>query len=48
MALGLTRPGVTAVFGMIAASSPNFPAIGIFAALWSFGVGGNLPVGEFN
>ena len=36
--------GVTAVFGMIAASSPNFAAIGIFAALWSFGVGGNLPV----
>lgn len=38
--------GVTAVFGMIAASSPNFAAIGIFAALWSFGVGGNLPVGR--
>ena len=36
--------GVTAVFGMIAASSPNFAAIGCFAALWSFGVGGNLPV----
>ncbi|ODO03053.1 hypothetical protein I350_05898 [Cryptococcus amylolentus CBS 6273] len=36
--------GITAVFGMIAASSPNFAAIGIFAALWSFGVGGNLPV----
>jgi MFS family permease len=36
--------GVTAVFGMIAASSPNFAAIGVFAALWSFGVGGNLPV----
>jgi len=29
---------------MIAAGSPNFAAIGIFAALWSFGVGGNLPV----
>lgn len=29
---------------MIAASSPNFAAIGCFAALWSFGVGGNLPV----
>lgn len=36
--------GVTAIFGMIAASSPNFAAIGCFAALWSFGVGGNLPV----
>ena len=36
--------GVTAVFGMIAASAPNFAAIGCFAALWSFGVGGNLPV----
>ena len=35
--------GVTAVFGMIAASSPNFAAIGVFASLWSFGVGGNLP-----
>jgi hypothetical protein len=29
---------------MIAASSPNFAAIGTFAALWSVGVGGNLPV----
>ncbi|KAK3337180.1 major facilitator superfamily transporter [Cercophora scortea] len=36
--------GITAVFGMTAASSPNFAAIGCFAALWSFGVGGNLPV----
>jgi MFS family permease len=36
--------GITAVFGLIAASSPNFAAIGVFAALWSFGVGGNLPV----
>ena len=36
--------GITAVFGMIAASSPNFAAIGCFAAFWSFGVGGNLPV----
>ncbi|GAB1310167.1 MFS siderochrome iron transporter 1 [Madurella fahalii] len=36
--------GITAVFGMVAASSPNFAAIGVFAALWSFGVGGNLPV----
>lgn len=36
--------GITAVFGMIAAASPNFAAIGVFAALWSVGVGGNLPV----
>ncbi|CAO2647708.1 Nn.00g086300.m01.CDS01 [Neocucurbitaria sp. VM-36] len=36
--------GITAVFGMIAAGSPNFAAIGTFAALWSVGVGGNLPV----
>ncbi|OAL43219.1 MFS general substrate transporter [Pyrenochaeta sp. DS3sAY3a] len=36
--------GITGVFGMIAASSPNFAAIGTFAALWSIGVGGNLPV----
>ncbi|KAF2738161.1 membrane transporter [Polyplosphaeria fusca] len=36
--------GVTAVFGLIAAGSPNFGAIATFAALWSIGVGGNLPV----
>lgn len=36
--------GLTALWGMIAASAPNFAAIGIFAAFWSFGVGGNLPV----
>ncbi|KAI1288740.1 major facilitator superfamily domain-containing protein [Xylaria venustula] len=36
--------GLTAVWGLIAASAPNFAAIGSFAALWSFGVGGNLPV----
>lgn len=34
----------TAVFGLVAAGSPNFAAVGVFAALWSFGVGGNLPV----
>jgi MFS family permease len=32
--------GVTAVFGMVSSSAPNFAAIGCFAALWSFGVGG--------
>ena len=36
--------GFTAVFGLVAAGAPNFAAIGTFAALWSFGVGGNLPV----
>jgi hypothetical protein len=36
--------GITGVFGLIAAGSPNFAAIGCFAALWSVGVGGNLPV----
>ncbi|KAG9199475.1 hypothetical protein G6514_008438 [Epicoccum nigrum] len=36
--------GITSVFGLIAAGSPNFAAIGAFAALWSVGVGGNLPV----
>ena len=39
--------GVTAVFGMVAAGSPNFAAISCFAALWSFGVGGNLPGIEY-
>lgn len=36
--------GLTGLWGMVAASSPTFAAIGIFAAFWSFGVGGNLPV----
>lgn len=36
--------GITAIFGLIAAGSPNFVAICFFAALWSIGVGGNLPV----
>lgn len=36
--------GITGVFGLIAASSPNFEAVCAFAALWSIGVGGNLPV----
>jgi MFS family permease len=36
--------GITAVFGLIAAASPGFGAICAFAALWSIGVGGNLPV----
>ncbi|KAM5363207.1 hypothetical protein ACJA88_013645 [Fusarium oxysporum] len=36
--------GLTVVWGLISASAPNFVAIGIFDAFWSFGVGGNLPV----
>ncbi|KAI1638405.1 transporter [Biscogniauxia mediterranea] len=36
--------GLTAVWGLIAASAPGFAALGVFAAFWSFGVGGNLPV----
>ncbi|EZF32101.1 hypothetical protein H101_04314 [Trichophyton interdigitale H6] len=36
--------GITAVFGLAAAGSPSFSVIGAFAALWSIGVGGNLPV----
>ena len=38
--------GVTSVFGLLAAGSPSFAAIGVFAFLWSVGVGGNLPVGQ--
>lgn len=29
---------------MVSASAPSFAAMGVFAAFWSFGVGGNLPV----
>lgn len=36
--------GITGVFGLVAAGSSNFAAICVFAALWSIGVGGNLPV----
>jgi MFS family permease len=36
--------GLTALWGLVAAGAPNFAAIGAFDALWSFGVGGNLPV----
>lgn len=35
---------ITGVFAVISGLSPTFAAIGVFAALWSFGVGGNLPV----
>lgn len=40
--------GITAIFGLVGAGSPNFLAIGFFAALWSFGVGCNLPVDSAN
>lgn len=36
--------GLAGLWGIVAASAPNFASIGIFAALYSFGVGGNLPV----
>lgn len=36
--------GLTAFWGLVSASAPNFAAAGVFNALWSFGVGGNLPV----
>lgn len=36
--------GLTGLWGTIAAGANNFTAIGVFAAFWSFGVGGNLPV----
>lgn len=36
--------GTAALWGMASAGSPSFAAVGVFAALWSFGVGGNLPV----
>lgn len=32
------------IFGLCAGAAPNFVGIGCFCALWSFGVGGNLPV----
>lgn len=33
-----------AFWGLVAGGAPNFAGIGSFAALYSFGVGGNLPV----
>ncbi|EAW10944.1 putative sugar transporter [Aspergillus clavatus NRRL 1] len=36
--------GLTALFGLVAAASPTFAAVCVFTALWSIGVGGNLPV----
>ena len=36
--------GITSVFGLVAAGSPNFVALGCFIAFLGLGVGGNLPV----
>jgi hypothetical protein len=36
--------GLTGVFAVAAGGSPNFIALCSFAAVWSIGVGGNLPV----
>ncbi|KAL2841704.1 major facilitator superfamily domain-containing protein [Aspergillus pseudoustus] len=36
--------GITAVFSLAAAWSPTFGSVCALAALWSIGVGGNLPV----
>ncbi|KAJ7717006.1 MFS general substrate transporter [Mycena metata] len=35
---------ITGVFGLAAGASRNFALLSCFAALWSIGVGGNLPV----
>lgn len=35
---------ITGVFGLVAGASPNFTVLATFNALWSLGVGGNLPV----
>ncbi|KAK8438588.1 hypothetical protein ACI3LY_001362 [Candidozyma auris] len=35
---------IIGIFGICSGASPNFAAAGCFCALWSFGVGGNLPV----
>ncbi|KAI5843789.1 MFS general substrate transporter [Morchella snyderi] len=35
---------ITGIFGLLAGAAPNFGALAAFDALWSLGVGGNLPV----
>ncbi|WVQ73473.1 hypothetical protein IAR50_003045 [Cryptococcus sp. DSM 104548] len=35
---------IASAFALIAASSPNFASLGVFSALYCFGVGGNLPI----
>ncbi|CAE6515936.1 unnamed protein product [Rhizoctonia solani] len=39
-----TTLAIVGIFAMVAAASPNFTALAIFAAIWSVGVGGNFPV----
>ncbi|KAF8603132.1 MFS general substrate transporter [Ceratobasidium sp. AG-I] len=39
-----TTLAIVGVFATVAAASPTFTALSVFAALWSVGVGGNLPV----
>ncbi|KAG8780805.1 hypothetical protein FRC12_022583 [Ceratobasidium sp. 428] len=39
-----TTLAIVGVFASVAAASPNFVALAVFAAIWSVGVGGNLPV----
>ena len=36
--------GMTGVFALVAGGSPNYIALCSLAAVWSIGVGGNLPV----
>ncbi|KAG0148800.1 hypothetical protein CROQUDRAFT_669663 [Cronartium quercuum f. sp. fusiforme G11] len=36
--------GLTSVFALVSAAAPNFASVAVFSALWSSGVGGNLPV----
>ncbi|CAE6442097.1 unnamed protein product [Rhizoctonia solani] len=39
-----TTLAIVGIFATVAAASPTFTALSVFAALWSVGVGGNLPV----
>ncbi|CUA71355.1 putative MFS-type transporter PB1E7,08c [Schizosaccharomyces pombe 972h-] [Rhizoctonia solani] len=39
-----TTLAIVGIFATVAAASPSFTALSVFAALWSVGVGGNLPV----
>ncbi|KAG8732622.1 hypothetical protein FRC10_000810, partial [Ceratobasidium sp. 414] len=39
-----TTLAIVGIFATVAAASPTFTALSVFAALWSIGVGGNLPV----
>ncbi|KAB5589069.1 MFS-type transporter [Ceratobasidium theobromae] len=39
-----TTLAIIGIFATVAAASPTFVVLSVFAALWSIGVGGNLPV----